>query len=149
MVHGKEGVVVGPLSCFLNQKRVAQAHIIRTSEENHCCGKVFKITSLVLVEELVEKEEAKEVEEPGLEDTFGIGAANEGDLAGRALDKAYLEVPLYGALSNDCHWFLPSSNNLHCFQLAVSDSSCEAAKGCLGHCMNFHTEDFPKHIGPD
>ena len=89
------------------------------------------------------------MEKPWFEDTFGIGAANEGDLAGRALDQTYLEVPLYGALGNDCHWFLPSSNNLHCAQLAVCDGSCEAAKGCFRNCMDFRTEDFSKHIGPD
>ena len=149
MVHGEECVVVCPLASFLNQVRVALAHGNGTAKENHRCRKAREIPSFEFGKKLVKKEEAEEMEKPWFEDSFGIGAANEGDLAGRALDQTHLKVPLYGALGNDRHWFLPSSNNFHCAQLTVCDGSCEATKWCFGNCMDFYRKDFSQHVGPD
>ena len=94
MVHSKQSVVVCPLTSLLNQVRIAFTHGNRISEENHCCRKAGEIPSLEFGEELVKNQEAEKVKKPWLEDTLSISVAYEGDLAGRALDEAYLEVSL-------------------------------------------------------
>ena len=146
MVHDERGAVICPLAGLLPQEHVALHHTFAVSEEDDGSWKTLKIPSSELGEKFIQNQDAQEEKEAWFEDPFAVGVAQEWHLTRWPLYKDNLEVPLDGTLSKNCHWFLPTSDKLHCFQLTVCNGSSEAAQGSFRDCMNLDTEDFPKHI---